>query len=104
VQEILFAPPVALLIYMLLGSLLIGVARLFAGKPHPNVAKSSPYASGEESLPSAAPPGYEPFFKVALFFAVLHLGVVVLGSGGLSTGSLLYLVGLMLALIALILG
>lgn len=103
-KEILFAPPVAFLIYLLLVSILSRIGRVLAGTPHPNPTKSSTYASGEKSLPSTATPGYRPFFKVALFFAILHLGVVVLGSGGVSMGSVLYLVGLMIALITLILG
>jgi hypothetical protein len=41
---------------------------------------------------------------VALFFAVLHLGVLVLGSGNLSGVEAVYLAGLGLALVALILG
>jgi hypothetical protein len=41
---------------------------------------------------------------IALFFAVLHLGVLMLGTGSLSPIALLYLVGLLLALLALILG
>jgi hypothetical protein len=41
---------------------------------------------------------------IALFFAVLHLGVLMLGSSSLTPISILYLVGLMLALVALILG
>jgi hypothetical protein len=40
----------------------------------------------------------------ALFFAVLHLGVLMLGTSGLAPVSLVYLGGLMLALLALILG
>jgi NADH:ubiquinone oxidoreductase subunit 3 (subunit A) len=103
-SDIVFTPPVAFLIYVLLVGGLTALGRIFAGQSHPNPAKSSTYASGEEALPSAAVPGYRPFFKVALFFAVLHLGVIVLGSSEVSTGSVLYLVGLMLALIALILG
>jgi len=39
-----------------------------------------------------------------LFFAVLHLGALVLGSGLSSPAMLVYLLGLMLALLALILG
>lgn len=103
-DAILFVPPVAFLIYVLLSSGLMAAGRIFAGQSHPNLKKSSTYASGEEALPSAAAPGYRPFFTVALFFAVLHLGVIVLGTGNLSTTSILYLVGLMLALLALILG
>ena len=51
-----------------------------------------------------AAPGYRPFFVVALFFAVLHLGALMLGSGSASPAMLVYLLGLMLALLALILG
>lgn len=103
-KELLLTPPVAFLIYLLLASGLAILGRIFAGKSTPTPMKTSAYASGEEALPGASAPGYRPFFKVALFFAVLHLGVIVLGSSGISTGSILYLVGLMVALIALILG
>ncbi len=51
-----------------------------------------------------AAPGYRPFFVVALFFAVLHLGVLVLATGISSPVMRIYLLGLMLALLALILG
>jgi NADH:ubiquinone oxidoreductase subunit 3 (subunit A) len=102
--EVLLAPPVAFLIYILLVGLLLVVGRVLAGTARTNPAKSSPYASGEEGVASAAVPGYSPFFRVALFFAILHLGVVVLGTGGLSPTAGVYLLGLMLALVALILG
>jgi NADH:ubiquinone oxidoreductase subunit 3 (subunit A) len=74
------------------------------GPAHPNESKSSTYASGEEALTGAPVPGYRPFFKVALFFAILHLGVIVLASAGPTPGAIFYLVGLILALTALILG
>ena len=51
-----------------------------------------------------AAPGYRPFFVVALFFAVLHFGVLVLATGIPSPVMRIYLLGLMLALLALILG
>jgi NADH:ubiquinone oxidoreductase subunit 3 (subunit A) len=103
-MEILLAPPVAFLIYIVLVGLLSGIGRVLAGQSDPNPAKSSPYASGEKALLTTAVPGYSPFFRVALFFAILHLGVIVLGTGGLSLMALVYLLGLMLALVALILG
>ncbi len=103
-EEILFIPPIAFLIYVLLACLLMAIGRLLAGPSHPNPTKSHAYASGEEWKRNTAVPGYRPFFKVALFFAVLHLGVIVLASSSTSTSSVIYLVGLMLALIALILG
>ncbi|MBZ0297143.1 MAG: NADH-quinone oxidoreductase subunit A [Anaerolineae bacterium] len=103
-MESLFAPPIAFVIYIVLVGILSGVGWLLAGPSNPNPTKSSTYASGEAPQPVAAAPGYRPFFKVALFFAILHLGVVVLASGGASSGTALYLIGLMVALVALILG
>jgi hypothetical protein len=51
-----------------------------------------------------AAPGYRPFFLVAFFFAILHLGMLVLGFGDLSLPQGVYIMGLALALLALILG
>jgi NADH:ubiquinone oxidoreductase subunit 3 (subunit A) len=103
--SILLIPPVAFLLYLLLVAILSGIGRVMAGTRHPlSTLKSSAYASGEAPRPSAGAPGYRPFFRVALFFAVLHLGVLVLASGGMSPGSMIYLLGLMLTLVALILG
>lgn len=103
-MEFLFAPPVAFLIYLVLVSVLSGIGRLLAGRSQPTAAKSSPYASGEEAMSTSMIPGYSPFFRVALFFAILHLGAIVLGTGGLSPTAAIYLAGLMLALAALTLG
>ncbi len=66
--------------------------------------KTSIYGSGEAPPTHMAAPGYAPFFVIAFFFAILHLGMLVLGSGGLPTLAAFYLVGLILALLALILG
>ena len=65
--------------------------------------KTVTYASGEEHDP--LPPRWATgSFVVALFFAILHLGVLMIGSSGLSAVAGPYLLGLILALIALILG
>lgn len=103
-REILFSPPVAFLAYLVLAGLLYGLGRMLAGPPHITPLKSSTYSSGEAPPAQRAAPGYRPFFVVALFFAMLHLGVLVLGSGGPSLITSVYLLGLMLALLALILG
>ena len=65
--------------------------------------KTSLYGSGEAPPTLSAAPGYAPFFLVAIFFAMLHLGVLMLGTGTLP-GLVIYVGGLMLALLALILG
>lgn len=106
-DAILLAPPVAFLIYLALSTLLSGMGRALAApsQSQHTQLKASSYASGEAApLDSTAAPGYRPFFIIALFFAILHLGVLMLGSGHLTLISGVYLVGLLLALLALILG
>ena len=103
-EAIIFTPPVAFLLYMLASAVLYTVGRKLAGEGVASTLKTSTYSSGEAPPVSPAAPGYRPFFVVALFFAVLHLGALVLGSGGISTGTGLYLIGLFLTLVVLILG
>ena len=100
----LYSPPVAFVIFVALVALLYGGGRLLAGSSQRTRLKSSTYSSGEAPPEQVAAPGYRPFFVAALFFAVLHLGVLVLGIGGLTTITGIYLVGLALALLALIRG
>lgn len=97
-------PPIAFLIYFILAALLSGLGRLWAYQGQHTSLKTSTYASGEAAPSRMAAPGYRPFFIVALFFAILHLGVLILGSGNLSWTSGAYLLGLIMALLALILG
>lgn len=103
-MDFLLYAPVAFLIYVVLVAALSGMARGLASPANPSALKSSSYASGEAAPGSQAAPGYRQFFTVALFFAVLHLGVLMAGSGGLTLVNAAYLVGLILALVALILG
>lgn len=103
-NDFLLSPPVALLINTGLVGILFALGRMMAGRTHVTPAKTSTYSSGEKPPTQAVVPGYRPYFVVALFFAILHLGVLVLGSGGLTVISSIYLAGLLLALVALILG
>ena len=100
----LHTPLLAFLSYVFLVSAVSGLGRLFSAGGRKTKYKTAIYASGEESDPAPAAPGYRQFFVVALFFAVLHLGVLMLGSSDLSIVAGVYLLGLILALIALILG
>jgi len=103
-KNILLSPLVAFSIYFLIVLMVSGLGKLFSAKGHNAEFKTATYASGEEHDPLPAAPGYRQFFVVALFFAILHLGVLMIGSSGLSTVAVPYLLGLILALIALILG
>ncbi|MGB2897327.1 MAG: hypothetical protein WBB65_14335 [Anaerolineales bacterium] len=103
-REVFFSPPIAFAIYGLFAVVLNRIGRSLAGPASGSPMKSSTYASGEASPTRVAAPGYRPFFVLALFFAILHLGVLVLGSGQLSLMTGAYLGGLFIALLVLILG
>ncbi len=103
-MEALLYPPVAFAIYLVLVGILAGVVRALAVPSHANPMKSGAYASGEAGEITQAAPGYRQFFVVALFFAVLHLGMLLSASGGLTWVTGVYLIGLILVLVALILG
>ena len=103
-MNMLLTPPLAFLIYIPLILLIIWFGRLLAGPGRSDPSKRSLYSSGEEAPLFTAAPGYKPFFLVALFFAILHLGMLVLGLASQSMVSVVYLVGLGVGLLALILG
>lgn len=99
----ILSPPVAFFLYLALVGILSGLGRLLAGRSAPNEMKTGLYASGEAPPTSPAAPGYRPFFVTTLFFAVLHLGALVIALGGSSWIAGFYLAGLVFALLALIL-
>src|SRR5512135_1204275 len=104
-MNILLSPPIAFLVYLALVGLLSLFGRALSGRHKAaSGVKASTYSSGEAPPTRLAAPGYRPFFVVALFFAVLHLGVLVMSSGQPSPVMIIYLVGLLVALLALILG
>jgi NADH:ubiquinone oxidoreductase subunit 3 (subunit A) len=103
-MNILLSPPIAFLIYIPLVTLLALAGRQMAAKGKASAHKTSSYGSGEEAPSGTAAPGYKPFFLIAFFFAFLHLGMLVLGTGGLNMTTGIYLAGLVIALAALVLG
>jgi NADH:ubiquinone oxidoreductase subunit 3 (subunit A) len=103
-MDVLLTPPIAFMLYIPLVLLIAWLGRQLAGPERPSIAKSSSYGGGEKAPTIAAAPGYRPFFLVAFFFAILHLGMLVLGMGNLSGHHAVYIIGLVLALLALILG
>ena len=102
--SLLLSPPVAFLVYIPLVLVILGCGRVLAGPAHENAMKTSVYGSGEAPPTFMAAPGYQPFFLIAFFFAILHLGMLVLGIGHLQLTAGVYIAGLMLALVALMLG
>ena len=100
----IFSPPIAFAVYVVLAGILLAVAQAVAAKGQPSASKTKTYGSGEEAQTGAASPGYKPFFMVAFFFAVLHLGVLIVGSGGFTPVTGIYILGLIFSLVALALG
>ena len=103
-MEFIISPPVAFLIYIPLILLIVWFGRQLAGSGSASKAKSQTYGSGAKAPTYTAAPGYRPFFLGALFFAILHLGTLVLGLSDLSSTSAIYVAGLAIGLVALILG
>ncbi|MGA2764261.1 MAG: hypothetical protein ABSG17_12940 [Spirochaetia bacterium] len=99
-----FSPPVAFAAYLVLCAILLLIAGMAAARSKASALKTSIYGSGEAARASSASPGYRPFFMTAFFFAMLHLGVLIVGSGGLTVVTGVYISGLILSLIALALG
>lgn len=103
-SDLILSPVIAFTFYMALVAILSLIGRAVAVRGKAAAGKRERYAGGEEHDSQPAAPGYRPFFKVALFFAVLHLGVLMIGTSGFSPFTGVYIGGLILALIALILG
>lgn len=98
-MDILLSPPIAFLIYLPLMAGLSMLGKRLAGPDR----STGIYSSGEEAPMHAAAPGYKPYILIAFFFAIVHLGILILATSPLSLNMALYLGGLLLALIALIL-
>jgi hypothetical protein len=105
-MNILLSPPFAFLIYIPLVLLIVWFGSVLSSGPNhrSGMRESDLYSSGEVGPTTQAAPGYRPFFLIAFFFAILHLAMLVLGSSPLNLTAAVYLVGVILALVALILG
>jgi len=103
-MQVVLTPPVAFALYAALAGLVLAGAWSVSARSAPSQTKSSTYSGGEKAQPGAAAPGYRPFFMVAFFFAILHLGVLIVGSGGFTIVTGVYILGLIFSLAALGLG
>ena len=103
-MQVILTPPVAFGLYALLVGLLLVASWRLAARSVQSQAKTSTYSGGERAQAGIAAPGYRPFFMVALFFAFLHLGVLIVGTGGFTIVTGVYILGLIFSLVALALG
>jgi len=100
-NDLLLAPPIAFVAYVALVAALYGVGRMAAGRLRVSRWNTAPYASGEAPPTRAALQGYRTFFATALFFAMLHLGALVLASSPLNWTAGVFVGGLAVILVAL---
>lgn len=103
-ELVLLSPPFAFVLYLALVGILSGFGRLLAARGTHSEGKLATYSGGEEAPTTGAMPGYRGFFIIALFFAILHLGVLMLGSSSFQPIAGVYLIGLIVALLVLIVG
>lgn len=104
-MKILLSPPIAFLIYSLLGTLIFLYGKLTAPTEDTGESvKRTLYGSGEAGPKERGAPGYKPFLLISLFFALMHLGVLMIGNGSLNIETGIYTFILMISLAALILG
>ncbi|NJL95244.1 MAG: hypothetical protein HC915_16760 [Anaerolineae bacterium] len=103
--DVLVSPPVAFVIYMALVGALLAIGRTMATEKSPTtLGKHQIYASGEVAPGGHARQGYRNFVEVALFFAVLHLGVLVMATGSPGLATMLFLGLLVVILFVLMVG
>ena len=99
-MPVLLSPPFALLAYIGLTCLLLGVARvLTVRRGSRSRAAEALYASGEAPARTHAAPGYQPFFASALFFALLHVGVLIASIATLQPIAIAYAMGVLVVLL-----
>ncbi|MHB9034453.1 MAG: hypothetical protein ACYC6L_15585 [Anaerolineae bacterium] len=103
-MSVLLAPPLAFPIFIVLALLLSRFGKRLAGPQKSDTMKSSVYSGGEVGPEDSQSPGYRTFLVVPFFFAFLHFGMLILGTGGSSKVESVYLFGLLLALLVFILG
>lgn len=78
--RILLSPPIAFLLFMLVGCGLYALGRRMAGAPVPEPMKDEPYACGEEFQAQRFQFGYQLFFIAALFFTVMHVAIMTIAT------------------------
>jgi len=81
------SPPVALVLFAVLGASLYGWAGRRAARGPDSFGKHLPYACGEDITPGQMRLSYGRFFRLALMFVVVHVGVLVVATTSRSRDS-----------------
>jgi NADH:ubiquinone oxidoreductase subunit 3 (subunit A) len=97
-SELLLGPPVVVCVFLALSYGLYRLGGKIGARGQDSPGKHQPYACGEELPPPRAQLTYRAFFRLALFFGILHLATLVLSTLPRETTShrmaFVYLVGI----------
>jgi len=79
-EQLLFSPPVALVIFIFLGLALSQAVSGYAATGELNERKFESYACGQRQVRHSVSPDYSQFFPYAFFFTIMHVLVLVIAS------------------------
>ncbi len=85
--KILLSPPIAFLLFMLVGYGLYALGNRMAGAPVPEPGKDEPYACGNEYEGQRFQFGYQKFYIAALFFTIMHVAIMTIATVPTGTGA-----------------
>lgn len=103
--DFLISPPVAFLIFLIIGFLLYVLGSRLAPKLKKEGGKLATYACGEDLPGVKLQFGYRLFFFIALFFTMMHVAALVIATlpgGKIVFFGIIYLVMIFLSIMALI--
>jgi hypothetical protein len=99
--QFLLYPPIAFLIFLLIGYLIYTLSRALGPKPSMEKGKLSTYACGEDIPGQKVQHAYH-LFHFAFFFTILHVAALVIATVPSGSIALVGIVYLFIALIAVV--
>jgi len=103
--DFLISPPVAFLVFLVIGFLIYALGSRLAPKLKKEGGKLATYACGEDLPGVKLQFGYRLFFFIALFFTMMHVAALVIATipgGKIVFFGIIYLVMIFLSIMALI--
>ncbi|HEX2954650.1 MAG TPA: hypothetical protein VHR47_11800 [Bacillota bacterium] len=103
--EFLFFPPVAFVIFLLVGLLLLWLGSKMAAHGQDYPGKRDQYACGEPFPARKVQPDYAMFFPFALFFTIIHVTALIMATlpvGNIALMGILYMTGIAVSLYTLV--
>ena len=100
-SQFLLYPPIAFLIFLIVGYLIYRLSEALGPKPSMEEGKLSTYACGEDIPGGKAQYSYH-LFHFAFFFTILHVAALVIATVPSGRAALMGIIYLVVALIAIV--